>query len=402
MSHSRDPRPDPRRDRHRALGCRVGTTLALAVALTACQPLGDVVTREAAWWYPERVEAGAGVRVIQATGGGPVGRWPRVVIRLDGTYDFDNRAWALSLPERVYDALSRAELDELVIERQGLRGAEVSGLVVPALLDAAAAHADLHKEMAARFDIDAFEGAIALVPEVGVPGLALTQAAYTVAQAEYSGHAVLTREGGHLRVANAPDLDADSCALAASWATVSGAPRISLHHAVPPIAAAGCGPAEPSSLTAPLATLVERCAASWTTEPAHIEPCAALDVLLDGDPADLGLARLSAARSARPAIRIQRAGVAVGTSAAEPCSEVLEVRTLTDDQLTVVCDAARSSAPGGIHRPLFAWRGLSETCATAEQRAAFPRWNAARPQCPPPDDAILDTLRRLSEEIAPP
>jgi hypothetical protein len=174
--------------------------LLALLALVACAgPLDAALEHEAAWGSLDRVEAETGLQLARLEAGDPVGRWPRVVVRLDGI-DLDDRAWALSL------ALPAEDRATLLVEAPGvvtldagrLREDQHSGPLVPALEAPLQALRDRMRAVPEGGGAPTPDGFL-LVPDARVPWETVASVEYTVLQAGFDGVTFAGRVGEHLR-----------------------------------------------------------------------------------------------------------------------------------------------------------------------------------------------------------
>ncbi|MCB9793367.1 MAG: hypothetical protein H6741_11660 [Alphaproteobacteria bacterium] len=166
----------------------------LLLLLAACNPWAEVHEREAPWWGPA---SGLPAELVRLPEGEPVGYWPRIVVGAEAI-EVDNRAWFLSLPEPLLEALEPEDLERLLVERRldlPLDAGRIPeraqrGLFIPALYDTLIEVVEAAKWAAELDEAMAFEDAVLVLPAPGVPSQTLAQVFYTAGQAQLGGAAL--------------------------------------------------------------------------------------------------------------------------------------------------------------------------------------------------------------------
>lgn len=169
--------------------------MLLAVFLACEGPLDQAWSREASWASLDRLEAESGLQLTRLSAGDAVGRWPRIVVKMDGI-DLDNRAFVLSLglPEAQAAGLLVDQPQVLTLKEGALQERQRTGMGVDEL------RAPLKALLASNAEAPAPPpAALLIIPDARLPAETLKAVMHTALQAGFKTVTPAGRVGDHLR-----------------------------------------------------------------------------------------------------------------------------------------------------------------------------------------------------------
>ncbi len=371
---------------------------AVLVLCGCASPWVPAADREAVWWAdPSGIEAATGLDLVDLPRGQPLGYWPRLVLRRDGL-DFDNRAWALSLPDATLSALDADERSALLAEgrdivplRSGrLDPEQLQGSLIPALFDRLLNHREDLIAFAETRDLEP-PGTLVVVPDAAVSVETIQAALYSVAQAGMlDAYALAGASEGRLRSATASQPGSSACLRILLADLDADGVRLPLE-GLPPLAdAAGRCPLQPPDAWAVVADLQQLCRPLWLA--AGADPATACIEVWPAPAGDLSAAVLLPALSGLvahgPALAL---GPLLGRiRGPSSCEHALSAAAARPDQLSLLCgltpDTQPVAAETSSQQPLFGQRGLGRRFHPLDAgagplsgavAAAFPEYAAA-------------------------